>query len=100
MGHQSCSDLPSKMSFSAGLVVEGVEDREGVFIEACGKPGDCPRLCGYQISGARKESRDVLFLPGFRFQFHVERYGRHAASSNFTKFISNRRQRLQRQRAE
>ena len=62
MRHEGRGDLAGEMCLAARLVIEGVEDREGVLVVTRGKPGDRAGFGRHQALGARQESSNLFFL--------------------------------------
>jgi hypothetical protein len=80
MRHEGRGDLAGEMFLAARLVIEGVEDREGVLVVTRGKPGDRAGLGRHQALSARQESSNLFFLAWLCLEFNLQRNTGHGIS--------------------
>jgi hypothetical protein len=80
MRHEGCGDLAGEMRLAARLVIEGIEDREGILIVTRSKPSDRAGLGRHQALSARQESGNLFFLAWLCLEFNVERNTGHGIS--------------------
>src|ERR1700722_15407494 len=87
MRHECRGDLASEMRLAACLVIEGVEDRESVFVVAHSEPGHRAGFGRNQALSVREESGNFFFLPRLCLEFDVERNTGHNILSSCSRWI-------------